>query len=230
MKELNKKFLAGVLATLTLAASTVVSVAYAEVGASVGASNMYYWRGYDLGYGDPAIWGDINVSGSGAYAGMWASSGDSTAGTEYDLYFGYGHEFGDFGLDISYWTYSYPSATSTSYVYSPVDDSVTEVTEDASVDPGDLAEIVLGLSYGPVALTYYHGIEDLEDYWYATLEATVADFTFKYGKHETDYAHFDITYAYNDNLSFTLGTVVDDLDGTENDNPKFVVNLTLPIE
>jgi hypothetical protein len=52
-----------------------------------------------------------------------------------------------------------------------------------------------------------------------------------------DPAHVDLTYAYNDKLSFTLGKVVDDgefSDGEDtyawNDEVKFVVALTLPIQ
>jgi uncharacterized protein (TIGR02001 family) len=244
MKEINKKLLAGVLATLTLAASALTSVAYAEVSASVSASNMYYWRGYNLGTGDAAISGDLSVSGGGAYAGLWVSSGDSVAGTEYDVYFGWGKEFGDFGVDISYWSYNYPE------LQNPAGDSIAI---------GDFAEIVLGLSYGPISLTYYDNIsiaEDFyvshgcdptdpmeychfgsEDYSYFALSADIGPVTLTYGEHSDTagsaidgYAHFDVTYNYNDNLSFTMGNVVDDVDGQNNDQTKFIVTLSLPIE
>lgn len=224
MKKMNQKLLTSVFAASALAVSAFVPVAHAEVSASVGGANMYYWRGLDLGNGDAAIWGDLSVSSeAGLYGGLFVTSGDAGSGQEYDLYFGYGTEFGDFGFDISYWTYSYPSAP-------------TLPGEDPP-GPGDLAEIVLGLSYGPVAFTYYHGISDLEDYSYLTLSASFGAFSFLYGEHSEDptggidgYSHFDITYAFNDNVSFTLGNVIDDLDDAFPDAPKFIVNFTIPIE
>src|SRR5690606_33155769 len=97
MKKMQKKLLASAVALSALAsvALTPVAHAQAEVSATVSASNMYYWRGFDLG-GGAAIVGDINVSASGFYAGAWTSSGDEANGTEYDLYVGYGGEVGDF--------------------------------------------------------------------------------------------------------------------------------------
>src|SRR5688572_3087965 len=188
MKKMTEKVLAGVLAVSALAGSMVTSVAQADVGATVGASNMYYWRGQDLGNGDAAIWGDLKLSSDvGVYGGAWMSSGDVVNGTEYDLYIGYGTKFGDFGVDLSYWNYVYPSrkeiAIEPSVAVDPenpdaevnLDDPITfgdllggrlgvaDVTTDAPIEIGDLAEIVLALSYGPVALTYYDNAEGAED-------------------------------------------------------------------
>lgn len=217
--KMKKNLLASAVAVTAIASAALAPVAQAEaeVSASVGAANMYYWRGYDLGNGDPAVWGDINVSANGLYAGMWASSGDSTLGTEYDLYAGYGNEINGFSYDISVWSYAYPS-------------TVNDDDEYAPTSPGDLMEAVIGLGYGPVSFTYYENIEGDEDYNYMTLGLAAGDFAFTYGLHEGDYAHFDIGYAYNENLSFTLGLVVDDVDGTEKDEPKFVVGFSIPIE
>lgn len=221
---MKQKILAGAVAVSAMASTALAPVAHAEVSASVGAGNMYYWRGYDLGNGDPAVWGDINFSSNGFYTGMWATSGDASAGTEYDLYAGYGNEFGGFSIDASLWTYAYPSTTSTRI------ENHTLVDESTPTSPGDLVEAVVGLGYGPVSVTYYHGLEDLDEYWYATAGVEVGDFSFTYGMHEDDYAHFDLGYAYNDNLSFTLGLVVDDADMEVSDEPKFVVGFSIPIE
>lgn len=217
MKTIYPKLLASVLAASALAVSAFAPVAYADVSASVGASNMYYWRGLDLGLGDAAVWGDLKASSdAGLYGGVWMSSGDIVNGTEYDLYFGYGTEIGGFGFDISYWSYNYPTI---------------------EVAPGDLSEIVLGVSYGPVAFNYFDNAEGADDYSYYTLSLTEGDWSFKYGEHEdaegaslNGYSHFDITYAYNDNVSFTLGNPIDEGDGGNNEEPKFVVNFTFPIE
>lgn len=211
--KMKQKLVAGAIA-LSAMAGFSVPAAHAEVSAAVGAANMYYWRGLDLGNGDPQIWGDLKVSGSGAYAGIWAASGDSVGGQEYDLYAGYGNSFGDFKFDISVWSYNYPK---------PADDG-------EPVSPGDLVEVVGMIGYGPIAFTYYENVEGNDDYNYMTLAATFGAFSVKYGVHEDDLAHVDLTYAYNDKLSFTIGKVVDDVDGSYNDEAKFVVGFTLPIE
>lgn len=214
--KMKQSILAGAVAISAMASAALAPVANAEaeVSASVGAANMYYWRGQDLGNGDAAVWGDINVSNSGFYAGMWASSGDATAGTEYDLYAGYGSSVGDFSFDVSLWSYSYPSDT----------------REGAATAPGDLVEAVIGLGYGPFSVTHYTDVEGNDDYDYTTVGAAFGDFSVTYGVHSDDYAHVDLGYAYNDNLSFTLGLVVDDVDGAFTDEPKFVVGFSIPIE
>lgn len=214
MKKMNEKLLAGVLTVSALAGTMMASAAYAEVSAAVGASNMYYWRGLDLGNGDAAVWGDLKVSSeAGVYGGVWMSSGDAALGQEYDLYVGYGTSVGDFGIDVSYWTYSYPSAPAAE-----------------PPAPGDLAEVVIALSYGPATFTHYEGLSDLEDYTYDTIGLTFDAFGIKYGVHEFDYSHLDLSYAFNDRISFILGAPVDDVDGTFNDEMKFVVNYAMPIE
>jgi uncharacterized protein (TIGR02001 family) len=216
MKKMNEKLLAGVLAVSALAGSMYIPAANAEIAASAGAANMYYWRGFDLGNGDAAVWGDVKASADfGLYGGVWASSGDATLGTEYDLYFGYGTDFGGspIGLDVSYWTYSYPSAGGLE-----------------PPGPGDLAEAVIALTAGPVTLTHYEGLSDLEDYTYDTLGLTFGKFGFKYGVHEFDYAHVDLSYAVTERFSLTLGAVVDDVDGAYSDEAKFVLAYTIPVE
>ena len=217
--KMKQKLIAGAVA-LSAMAGFSVPAAYAEVSASVGAANMYYWRGLDLGGGDAQVWGDVNVSAGGFYGGVWASSGDAAMGQEYDLYAGYGHEFGAFSVDVSLWSYNYPSA-------------------DPAFSPGDQTEAVVALGFGPVTATYYKNIASEygdNSYSYATLALALEKFTVKYGVHMDDtdamdgLAHIDLSYAYNDKLSFTLGKVVDDVDGAYNDEAKFVVGLTLPIE
>lgn len=216
--KMKQNLIAGAIALSALAGFSVPA-AHAEVSAAVGAANMYYWRGLDLGEGDAQVWGDLKYSASGFYAGVWAGSGDFDDGQEYDLYAGYGGSLGDFRYDVSLWSYSYPQV---------------------EVAPGDLTEAVVALGYGPVTATYYKNIaaKDYGDnsYSYATLAVVLDKFTLKYGVHMDDtdsvdgVAHVDLGYAYNDKLSFTIGKVVDDQDGAVNDEAKFVVGLTLPIE
>jgi uncharacterized protein (TIGR02001 family) len=215
--KMKQKLIASAIA-LSSMAGFAVPAAHAEVSASVGAGNMYYWRGKDLGNGDASVWGDLKYSESGFYTGIWGGSGDAGSGTEYDIYAGYGGTAGDFKYDFSLWTYSYPKTG-------------------VELAPGDLSEAVLMLGYGPVAATYYKNIAGASSYSYVTLAATFDKFTVKYGQHSDNedasmdgMAHVDVTYAFNEKVSFTIGKVVDDADGSVNDEAKFVVGLTLPIE
>jgi uncharacterized protein (TIGR02001 family) len=218
--KMKQKLVASAVA-LSAFAGLAVPAAHAEVGASVGVANMYYWRGLDLGLGDPALIGDVNVKGGGFYAGLWASSGDAVAGTEWDIYGGYGFSAGAFSADFNYTTYMYPSP---------------------ELGPNDLADVAVTLGFKAsdsvsFAAMYREGISDLGDtnYSYATVSGTFGPVTALYGTHSDDGAidglsHVDLTYAYNSKLSFTLGKVVDDADGAYNDEVKFVVKLMLPIE
>ncbi len=227
--KMKQKFLAGAIALSALVSAAVIPAANAaEVGASVSAANMYYWRGLDLGSGDPAIIGDINVSESGFYAGLWASSGDAGMGTEWDFYAGYGFEAGPVSVDLNYTTYMYPSAAE-------------------PVGFNDLSDVAVTLGFAAsdelsFKAMYRHGLSDLGDvdYSYATLSASYNAVTLLVGMHSDDkvkagagsydeLTHVDLSYAYNDNLSFTLGKVIDDVDDTFNDEVKFIVTLSLPL-
>ncbi len=215
--KMKQKLVAGAIA-LSAMAGFSVPAAHAEVSASVGVANMYYWRGMDLG-GGAALSADINYSASGFTVGMWTSSGDEGLGTEYDLYVGYGGEVGDFNYGLSVVSYNYPNAAT-------------------AIAPGDYVEAVATLGYGPFAVTYYDAIAadvaplNDKDYNYITASLTFDKFSILYGVHENDSSHVDLTYTYNDNLSFTLGVVVDDGDFATyvTDEPTFVVNLSLPID
>ncbi|QEY16662.1 hypothetical protein D0C16_12210 [Cellvibrio sp. KY-GH-1] len=221
MKKMKQTLIAGAVA-LSAFAGFAVPAAHADVAASVGVSNMYYWRGYDLG-GGAALTADVNVSGSGFFAGAWTSSGDETLGTEYDLYAGYAGEAGIFKYGVSVVSYNYP-----------------ELGGEDKIAPGDYVEIIPMIGVGPVKFTYYDAVAaevaplNNEDYSYATLELIFDKVSFKYGQHmddgDTTSSHLDATYKYNDKLSFTVGTLIDDGDDPEADDAAFVVNLSLPIE
>jgi uncharacterized protein (TIGR02001 family) len=204
------------------------AAAEVEVAASVAISNMYLWRGNDLGNGQAAISGDINVSMAGLYGGLWASSGDSASGNEYDIYFGYGGEIEGFTYDLMLATYVYPSG---------------QVQDD---NIGDLSEIILTLGFGPVSFQYYDNVAGATGYEYYTLSASAGSFSAKLGYHDPeadgeDAAHLDLTYSYNDNLSFTLSQIVDTPDDANcapgfsvysgcDDDLKMAVSYSLPID
>lgn len=225
--KLNKQLLAGAVAASMLLAGSVAPV-QAETSASVGIASTYLWRGMDLGSGTPAVSGDLSYSTGGAYAGIWGSSGDTTYGTEYDLYLGYGVSFGSddmFSVDLSVWNYNYPTGA-------------------GETDFGDLSELVLSLGVGPVALTIYDNVAGDTGYMYYTLGGEVGAFSALLGMHdsvtdgcptnddgqvedECKPVHLDVSYAYNDNLSFTLSQQI--ADESDDDDLKFVVSYNIPL-
>ncbi len=219
---LKKKMSSLRIAALGLAASASLmaaqqAVAEVEVAASAAVASAYLWRGTDLGGGSPAVSGDITVSTAGAYAGIWGSSGDSALGSEYDLFVGYGGSIEDFSFDISLWAYTYPG-------------------NDELDTFGDASDLVISLGFGPATFTYYDSLQDGRAYY--TLSAGYEQFTGLVGYHDEagdddTYTHIDLSYAYNDNLSFTLSKIVDLDDGStmaSDDDTLFVVSYSLPIE
>lgn len=229
MKKLTQAIaLAGVM---TAAAVPAVQ-AEVEVSASAAVANMYLWRGQDLGNGAAAVSGDLTVSSGGAYGGVWVSSGDSELGTEYDLYLGYGGEAGDFSYDVSLWTYVYPSVNN----FSDEDDA------DTSGNTFDASDLIVSLGYAGASFTYYYPVSsNPDDYSYLTLGYGMGDYSATVGVADSDddsdkYTHLDLSYAYNDNISFTVSKVVaqeaDIYDGEagKDEDLKFVVSYSLPIE
>ncbi|TVV44493.1 TorF family putative porin [Thalassolituus sp. C2-1] len=240
MKKLSQAIaLAGVMTAGLAAVST--AQAEVEVSASASVANMYLWRGQDLSgsSGVPAVSGDLTVSASGAYAGVWASSGDAVLGQEYDLYIGYGAEIGDFSYDVSLWTYVYPSAAETSYTVSG-----TDVTAETTADRGntfDASDFIVSLGYKGASFAYYKpvGAESDDNSSYMTLGYEMDAYSVTLGKaddgDDSDYTHLDVGYAFNDNIAFTLSKVIDqsaDLDKGESgidEDLKVVVSYSLPI-
>lgn len=211
--------------TLLLAAG----VANAEVTGSAGIASSYLWRGLDLGSGTPAVSGALKFSKSGFYTGIWGSSGDTVKGTEYDLSAGYNGTFGDFSYGLGAISYNYPTT--------------------ANSEPGDFSDAVVTFGYGPVSFGAYIPVGKLDssgDYTYFTLGATFGSFSTLLGVHSSDQTnggvvgceadtgsnkctpvHLDFTYAYNENLSFTLSQFV--ADKPFEDKLKFVVSFGIPI-
>lgn len=220
-----KTFSKGLLAAAVLAASaTTATIAHAEseleVGASVGVSNFYLWRGLDLGDGSAQVWGDLSATYGGAYAGIWASSGDDTYGNEYDLYAGYGGEVLGFSYDVSVWNYNYP-------------DTLGGTVE--ATGSGDLSDGILTIGYGPVSYTHIKTIAGGSGTAYQSYDLALGDFTLTYGDHKdnlTTEDHFSVAYGYNDNLTFTAVFPIEPEDtvGGSTSDPLFNVALSLPIE
>ncbi|MAX87012.1 MULTISPECIES: TorF family putative porin [Thalassolituus] len=244
MKKLTKAIaLAGVMTTGLTGAQ--LAQAEVDVSASAAVASMYLWRGQDLGNGDAAVSGDITLSSGGAYAGMWTSSGDSAAGNEYDLYVGYGGEMEGFSYDVSVVTYVYPSAGNFSYVDTTDEDGngiadVLESEQDTSGNTFDLSELIVSLGYEGASFSYYYPVSsNPNDYSYLTLGYGMGAFSAMAGitmveddaGEDAGYTHLDLSYAYNDNLSFTASKVVaEDEEDSYDDDLKFVVSYSLPID
>ena len=238
--KLDKTLKALTSSAIVAASLATVPAVFAEevsFDASVSASNMYLWRGYDLGMGDAAISGDLTASYSNSYATVWASSGDASAGTEYDLIVGYGREMGEFNFDVNLTNYIYPSHP------------------DGELDTfGELTEVILSLGYGPVSFSHANNVAGGSGYSYTTLGGELGDFSILLGNHDFDVdddeamviideeaaldikslTHLDLSYAYNENLSFTVSKVIAQDDGvddnTVSEDTLFVISLSLPIE
>ena len=231
--KVTKSLLASSIAAVMAAGVMAPAFAEVEVGASVGVASSYLWRGLDLGSGTPAVFGDLNISAAGFYGGIWGSSGDTYGGSEYDLYMGYGGSFGDFSFDVSVWNYVYPTGPGSVGILDP---------DFEETDIGELSDGVVSLGYGPVAFTVYKPITGTKDsdYVYYTLSADAGAFSFLVGMHSDgpcpsdadlgescDPTHINVSYAFNDNLSFTVSQFISD--EPDSDDAKFVVSYTLPL-
>lgn len=241
--KFNKKLLGSSVAAAVIAASAAAPSAYAEVSASATVASSYHWRGFDLGSGTPAVSADLVYSNGGFYGGMWVSSGDTAAGTEYDLFAGYGGEVGGFSYDVSVISYIYP----------------TGAFEEGE-GPFDFMEAIVSLGYSNFGFFLHTNIAGAEatdtdpryafidgEYMYYGLTAEFGDYSFVLGQHDEndfngddvtelapgvtgDLTHLDGTYAYNDNLSFTLSVPLGSELGDSEPSPKFVASYSLPIE
>lgn len=204
MNIFKKSLVAVVLASAGAAAQ-------AEVSGSAGVASMYLWRGMSLSYATPAVSGSLDYShDSGFYAGIWGSSGDTTLGTEYDLYAGYAFEAGGVGIDLSYWDYNYPT----------------------SLGASDAEDFGLGLSYGDFSFTALIGLDEIDGNEYYALGYSMGDFSYTLGYQDFDGAsgmHLDVTYSYTDSLSFTLSGSSDDGYGYS-EEALFVVAYSIPLE
>ncbi len=116
----------------TLVASALVATvgaAQAEMSANIGAHSKYIFRGVELSDGG-AISGGLDYSHeSGFYLGTWMSD-ISGAGTELDLYTGFGGEIESISYDVSALYFAYPNDSNNN----------------------EYAEVALSLGYGPATV------------------------------------------------------------------------------
>jgi uncharacterized protein (TIGR02001 family) len=219
------------LATVMTAGLVGTTTTQAEVSASAGVASSYLWRGQNLSNGAAVVSGSLDYGHeSGAYAGAWVSSGDAAMGTEYDLYVGFAGEAGDLSYDVGYVGYIYPSQN---------EEAVADTTNDidsTADELGNMSDLYLNLSFAGVDFTTNFS-DNGGDYVYNTLGYGMGAVSGLIGVNtdlEEDgkgaYTHIDLSYAYNDNLSFTVSKMVAQSAGTSAGSPEFVVSYSLPIE
>lgn len=222
--------------------------ALAEVSASAGVTNIYLWRGFNLGGGTPAVYGGLEAAhDSGVYAGVWGSSAGPTQ--EIDLYAGFrGGE--DFTYNIAYYDYTYPSEETI---------AANGIDAPSRLDnrSADYEEVIVNLGFKGVTLDIGVGMgdtggnivnedgEEKSETIYAALGYSYEKFFGKVGMWEglvddldadpltaledANFTHVDVGYKYNDRLVFTLSKIVED-DDNEEDDTLFQVSYTLPLD
>ena len=147
---------------------------FASVSANVSFASDYIWRGMTQSDG-PAIQGGFDYEAeSGFYAGIWGSNVNFNdgAGSELDYYFGYGFELGSVGVDLGYVAFDYPDNT----------------------EGLDFEEIVVGLSYGDLGLTFALGQDGAPDY--TEVSYSLAGFDFAYGEYDEYGNNFIISKGF----------------------------------
>lgn len=231
MKKLSQVIaLAGVMS----AGLVGVQAVQAEVSASVGIANTYIFRGVDMGAGSAVVSGSLDYAHeSGAYAGVWATSGDAGWGDEYNYFVGFGGEVGDFTYDINYLNYYYPYTKDCGVK----DDDGACIHDVVNFD--DWAEVTLGLGYKGAGFSATAPTSDdvSGQYVYYTFTYGMDAFGAKLGfmDHDEDdssYTHVDLSYQFNDNLSFVVSDIIDADSGYPDKGQAtlFQVNYSLPIE
>ena len=147
---------------------------FASVSANVSFASDYIWRGMTQSDG-PAIQGGFDYEAeSGFYAGIWGSNVNFNdgAGSELDYYFGYGFELGSVGVDLGYVAFDYPDNT----------------------EGFDFEEIVVGLSYGDLGLTFALGQDGAPDY--TEVSYSLAGLDFAYGEYDEYGNNFIISKGF----------------------------------
>jgi uncharacterized protein (TIGR02001 family) len=134
------------IATAMLATT---SVAQAEISGNVSMASDYIFRGVSQTDNQMAVQGGFDYEhDSGIYIGTWASNVDSSffdngrdPQIELDLYAGYSGEFAEnFGYDVGYIRYEYPSADSV---------DTNEWYASGSYSAGDIGDFSLSVNYSP---------------------------------------------------------------------------------
>lgn len=104
-------FACAAAAAVLLTAGAAAARDTPEIAWNLGATSDYVFRGFSQTGEDPAIFGGVDLTSGGFYAGAWASTvdfGDDTD-AEVDLYGGYRTEIAGFAVDLGAVGYFYVS-------------------------------------------------------------------------------------------------------------------------
>ena len=216
MKTLSKAI---AIASLVSASALTAQVANAEIEVSAGIATTYLWRGTDLGGAAFSAAADYSHD-SGLYAGLWASSGDTGTGNEYDLYVGYAMEAGPVSVDVAVATYTY-------------NNNADEDGNDLGLgSPGELSELIVGLGFEDASFGYITDLDNT-DYSYITLGYSVAGADLSYSMSDdgagAEYANFDVSYGLSEELSITVSQPIDDTAGVDEDTI-VVMSYSIPLK
>ena len=208
MKTFNKTLIAATtIATFGLAGTP----AALALDASASVATTYLFRGVEMNSGSAAVSVDVSGNANGITYGVWVSSGDAL--NEYDLYLDYSGSLGSVGYSIGYVDYNYSAPRNSLF-----DTALVELAGggDAELDAdAGFEESYIGLSYGPISVTYYNMQDSDADY--TTIGYDLGALSLTYGSTDAgvdgvdDFDHVDLSYAVNDSVSLTVSKA-DDLD------------------
>ena len=179
--------------TLAVAVLSFMAVpTFAGVGASVGYSSDYIFRGQSQTQGEGTFTVQADFDMGGFYVGVWTGEVDfSDADRETDMYVGYAMDLGSLTIDVAYVDYTY-----------------------SGNDALDGSEIWLTGSLGDVSITHIMGQDDRNDYTkfgYAVMGVDVS-----YGMY--DNVGDNITISKSFDLPFNLSGELAYVDFTADDN------------
>ena len=211
------------LATVVVATGASVQ---AEVSANIGVTSDYIWRGVSQSSEAASVSGGVDYSSdSGFYAGTWVGSlgdnGSGFAGSEVDLYFGYGGEIGQVGLgyDVGYIYYHYPTAEGDfGEIYASVGGDIFSGGFAYTVNDGDIdGEDNVLFASGDLYLYVSAGV-DLSDTW--TAGATIGSYLFDADgdviggvEVDADYVFYQVDFGKSTDLGdFTISLIGTDID------------------
>jgi len=237
MKLLSKQTTVAMSTAALALAAIVAAPTHAGVSADAQVASTYLFRGLDVSNGNAQVSGTLMYShdATGLYGSAWASSaGDGSQ--EYDLAAGWAPDLGSFKLDLGAVAYVYPGTT------------------DERDNAGKETEAYLGLGYGWFEFYYYDNVASASGatngYEYYSFNFTFDKVAFVLGyadpqeakdqDWDDNYIHLDFSYAFNDNLTFTVSKILSvDNDAKDpnvagdaaiDDDTLFLVSYSLPIK
>ncbi len=185
------------------------STAYGNLSATAGVASVYLYRGLDASAGKPEVFGDLNYrTANGFYGSLWGSSAKASVANshEYNIIVGWQQPIDSFDINIGAISYVYPGLENSKVLHE--------------------SEVYAGMGWRGFAFYIYDNVASKElnneGYYYLALSYTSQqiDCTLGYATDdklssslfedgEYSYAHIDLTYAFNDKLSFTFSQVID---------------------